>query len=84
MDQYGRRTGIVVCSKSQQNAGVSQERSCSDKLTCCHTQIEVADENFCLSQSQYTDIGPTSLSADPIPTVAWLGSHWSANFKSLV
>ena len=42
--------------------------------------IEIADQTFYLTQSQYTDAGPTSLSADPITPGAWQGSHWSANF----
>ena len=40
--------------------------SCSDNLTCCHTEAEVADQTFYLTQSQYTDTGSTSPSADPI------------------
>ena len=35
-------------------------------FTCCHTEIEVADETFYLTQSQYTDTRLTSPSADPI------------------
>ena len=54
---------------------------CSDNFTCCHTEIEVADQTFYLTQSQYTDNGPTSLNADPITPGAWQGSHWSANFE---
>ena len=46
------------CLTSQQHASVSQERMCSDKLKCCHTEIEVADQTFYLTQSQYTDTGP--------------------------
>ena len=66
---------------SQQQASVSQGRICSDKFTCCHTEIEVADPTFYLTQSQYADTGPTSPSADPITPGAWQGSHWSANFE---
>ena len=43
-------------------------------------EIEVADPTFYLTQSQYTDTGRTSPSADPITPGAWQGSHWSANF----
>ena len=68
------------CLTSQQQASVSQGRICSDNFTCCHTEIEVADPMFYLTQSQYTDTGPTSPSADPITPGAWQGSHWSANF----
>ena len=73
---------LVGCLTSQQQASVSQGRICSDKFTCCHTEIEVADQTFYLTQSQYTDTGPTSPSADPITPGAWQGSHWSANFLS--
>ena len=69
---------------SQQQASVSQGRICSDSFTCCHTETEVADPTFYLTQSQYTDTGPTSPSADPITPGAWKGqplecqclSHW--------
>ena len=71
---------LVGCLTSQQQASVSQRRICSDNFTCCHTEIEVADQTFYLTQSQYTDTGPTSPSADPIMPGAWQGSHWSANF----
>ena len=71
---------LVGCLTSQQHASVSQGRICSDKFTCCHTEIEVADPTFYLTQSQYTDTGPTSPSADPRTPGAWQGSHWSANF----
>ena len=48
---------------------------------CCHTEVEFADQTFYLTQSQYTDTGPTSPSTDPITPGAWQGSHWSANFE---
>ena len=57
---------LVGCLTSQQQASASQGRICSDNLTCCHTEIEAADPTFYLTQSQYTDTGPTSPSADPI------------------
>ena len=64
---------------SQQHGSVSQGRICSDKCTCCHTEIEVADQTFYLTQSQYTNIGPTSQSTDPIMPDAWQDSHRSTN-----
>ena len=72
---------LVGCLTSQQQASVSQGRICSDNFTCCHTEIEVADQTFYLTQSQYTDTGPTSPSADPMTPGACQGSHWSANFS---
>ena len=77
----GRVCLFVCCSTSQQHASVSQGWICSDKFTCCHTEIEVADQTLHLIQSQYTDTGPTSPSTDPITPGAWQGSHWSANFE---
>ena len=71
---------FVGCLTSQQQASVSEGRICSDNFTCCHTEIEIADQTFYLTQSQYTDTGLTSPSADPITPGAWQGSHWSANF----
>ena len=71
---------FVGCLTSQQHASVSQGWICSDNFTRCHTEIEVADQTFYLTQSQYTDTRPTSPSADPIMPGAWQGSHWSANF----
>ena len=62
------------------HAGVSLGRICSDSFTCCHTEIEVADQTFHPTQSQYTDTGPTSRGTDPITPGAWHGSHWSVNF----
>ena len=70
---------LVGCFTSQQQASVSQGRICSDNFTCCHTEIEAADQTFYLTQSQYTDTGPTSPSADPITPGAWQSSYWSAN-----
>ena len=57
---------FVCCLTSQQQASVSQGRICSDIFTCCHTEIEAADQTFYLTQSQHTDTWPTSPSADPI------------------
>ena len=72
---------LVGCLTSQQQASVSQGRICSDNFTCCHTEIEAADPTFYLTQSQYTDTGPTSPSADPKGQAPGQGSHWSANFE---
>ena len=78
-DERGEVGWLVGCLTSQQHAGVSQRRICTDNFTCCHTEIEAADPTFHLTQSQYTNTGPTSPGADPITPGAWQGSHWSAN-----
>ena len=72
---------FVCCLASQQHARVSQGRICTDNFSCCHTETEVADQTFYLTESQYTDTEPTSPSADPITPGTWPGSHWSANFE---
>ena len=65
---------FVGCLTSQQQASVSQGCICTDNFTCCHTEVEVADQTIYLTQSQYTDRRPTSPSADPIMPGAWQGS----------
>ena len=72
---------FVGCLTPRQHASVFQGRICSDNCTCCHTEIEVADPTFYLTQSQYTDTEQTSPSADHMTPGAWQGSHWSANFE---
>ena len=39
-------------------------RICSDNFTCCHAEIEVADQTSYLTQSQYTDT-----KAGPVPAL---------------
>ena len=73
---------LVGCLTSQQQASVSQGRICSDNFTCCHTETEVADQTFYLTQSQYTDTGPTSPSADAITPGAWQGRPLECQFLS--
>ena len=34
------------CLTSQQHASISQGRICSDKCTCCHTEMEVEKKNL--------------------------------------
>ena len=68
---------LAGCLTSQQHASVSMGRICTDNFTCYHIEIEVADQTFHLTQSQYTDTSP---SADPIMPGTWQGSHWSAKF----
>ena len=64
---------FVGCLTSQQNASVSQRRICSGNFTCCHTEIEVANPTFHLTQSQYADTGPTGRAP---------GSQLSVNFEA--
>ena len=59
-DDCGQMRDLFVgCLMSQQHASVSPGRICSDNFTCCHTEIEAADPTFYLTESQYTDTGPT-------------------------
>ena len=70
------KMGLVGCLTSQQHASVSQGRICEDNCTCCHIEIEVADQTFHLTLSQYTDTGPASPSADPITPGPWQGCQF--------
>ena len=81
-ERLGRGEGLlfVCCLTSQQHASASQGQICSDNFTCCHAEIEVTDQTFHLTQSQYTDTWPTSSGTDPITPGVWQGSHWSINF----
>ena len=63
---------IVVCIASQQHASVSQGRICTDTFTSCHTEIEVADRIFYLTQSLYTDTRPTLYRQGPGGVATWL------------
>ena len=70
---------LFGCLTFQQHVSVSQGQICSI-LRAATLEIEAADPTFHLTQSQYTDTGPTSPSTDPITPGAWQDSHWSANF----
>ena len=72
---------LVGCLTSQQHASVSQGLICWDNYTCCHTEIQVADQTFHLTQSQYTDTASASPSTDLTTPSVWHGSHWSAKFE---
>ena len=71
---------LVACLFNVLASSVSQGQICSDNFRCCHTEIEVADQTFHLTQSQYTDTRPTSPCTDPKMPGAWQGSHWCVNF----
>ena len=64
----------IGCLVSQQHASVSQGQT-------CHTEIEAADQTHYLTQSQYTDIRPTSPIIDPMSPGAWQSSHCSTGLK---
>ena len=82
LQSVGAESLFVSCLMSQQHASVSQGWICSDNFMCCHTQIEVADPTFHLTQSQYTDTKPTSPSTDPV--MPGRVANWVPIFKSLV
>ena len=75
---------FVGCLTCHQHAVVSQGWICSDSCTCCHTEAEAAHQTCCLTQSQYTDTGPASLSNNPTTPGTWQGATGAWIFKSLV
>ena len=75
--------GVVQDTKSQRPSTMRVyllDGSAQTICTCCHTEVEVADQIFHLAQSQYADTGPTSPITDPATREAWQGSHCSAIF----
>ena len=56
---HGMAGWLVGYLTSQQHATVSQGHFCTDKFTCCHIEIEVADQTFYLSR-QTTRWGVTA------------------------
>ena len=46
---------------------VSLGRISLDNCTCCHTEVEAADQTCCLIQPQSADTRPASSSTDPLP-----------------
>ena len=71
VNRYGHHNELVGCLLAyltpQQHVSVSQGRICLDKFTCCHTEIEVADQTLYLTPSQYTDTEPTSSALTEAP-----------------
>ena len=65
---YSPRMMLLLVARltSQQQASVPQGRVCSDSYMCCHTDLQVADQSFPLTQSRHTDTGPTSPGADAV------------------
>ena len=66
---------FLLCLTFQQHTSVSQGRICTDRCTCSHTEIKPADQTYYLTQSHYTDTGPTSPNADPTMPGVWQSSH---------
>ena len=85
MDVRRYALACLLCSSQesrltpQQHAIVSQPQICLDSCMCSHTEVEVADENSYLTQSQYADTRSRSPSADAIMSGAWQGGHWSVS-----
>ena len=57
-DYFLQWSWLLACLTSQQHASVSQERIFSDKCTCCHTEIEVANQTITPSHSILTPVQP--------------------------
>ena len=57
---------LAGCLTSLQHASVSHERIRLDRFRCCHTEKELLDQTFYLTQAKDSDIGPTSPSTNPV------------------
>ena len=69
-----RNIPAAVRNLSQQLVSASEGPVCWENCTCCHTETQLATQTGCSNQSEYTDTGQTSPSADPL-TPAWTGTH---------
>ena len=78
---YSRALLFVGCFTSQHTASVSQGRIYSDSSTCCHTEVDIADQIVYFTQSQYTDTGPDSPSVDRTMSYVWQSRHHNVHFK---
>ena len=77
-----KKKRMFVCWLLNVNMRVYLRDGSAQTILCAATlEIEIADQTFHLTQSQYIDIGPTSRSADPITPGTWQGIHWSVNFS---
>ena len=70
---------LVGCLTSQQHVSVSQGRICSDSFTCCHTEIQVADQTVTVywhraNQSQHWPYNAKRLAGQPLK--CQFLSHW--------
>ena len=81
-----RMIACVICASRWEasRARIYHRPNCSDKCTCRHTEIRVPDQTSCLTQSQSTDAGPTSASANPIAPGVRQGSTREPVYTSLV
>ena len=57
---------MLACLTSQQHVRVSQGRICSNNLRAASQRYKWQIKLFCLSQSQYTNTGPTSPSVETV------------------
>ena len=84
-DKITLRVGFLVgCLTFQLHASLFQGRICLGNFTCCHTEREIADQTFCLTQSRI--LTPSH----PVPAltlyhqVPGRGATWVPIFRSLV
>ena len=65
---------------SQQHTSIHQRHIRLDSCTCCHTEIETANQTCYLSQSQDTDTPSTSPRANSVTSVPGRVTHYSTDF----
>ena len=66
---------FLECLTSCNTHSVFQGPTFSEDFTCCHTEMGVAGQTCCFTQSQCTDTGLTRSSVDPVTPGAWQDSH---------
>ena len=71
---------LLACLTSHNRLVYLRGGSSQTIVRAATLRIDAADQTSYLTQSPYTDTGPTSPRADSLMSGAWQGSHWSANF----
>ena len=66
----GKGRLLLGCLTSQQHATYLRGGS-AENITCCHTELEISDQTFHLTQSLYTDSRPTSPNTDLLTPGTW-------------
>ena len=73
-------TEFVITELTLYSCSQTIESEGKRTMVVTYKEIQVADKICRITQTQYTDTGPASLSADPITPGAWQGSRWNTMF----
>ena len=76
-----KQTSVSHLAWPPKNRPVPLRDGSAQTIVHAATTRQKLHQTFHLTQSLYTNTGPTTPSADPITPGAWKGSPWSTNFS---